>query len=469
MALTTFSLSAYAPDAAANKKYAAMVYDVKSGKTLFSRSANAARFPASLTKIMTLFIVFEELEAGRMKKSTRIRVSKRASKRPPSKLGFKPGQTLTVDSAIRALVTKSANDVASAVAEHISGTEYKFAQRMTRTARRLGMTRTTFRNASGLPDANQRTTASDMIKLAQAVQQTFPQHYRYFSLRSFKFRGRAYRNHNKLLGRVRGVDGIKTGYIRASGFNLVTSVKTGGRHIVAVVMGGRTGASRNRHMSNLIGSYLPRASKRQTAKLRYSPGSKKPLALAAPLPVAKPKHIADAAQKPSTKAANVTQSIATAQTTQSPQTAVAQLAASPGHSKRIIAEQTSDGHVLYRIVDETSADVGKLAFFPKTKDADRPSSRQETLSENSQQELTPGWQIQIAAVPSKTEAHKLLQKTRSVSKLQLASASSSSQRIERNGQVLYRARFVGFQSKTAARRACKSLKAKSIDCFTVYQ
>lgn len=272
----------FGPQAHANPKYAAMVYDVNSGKTLFSRHADAKRFPASLTKIMTLYIVFEEIEAGRLTPDTKMSVSKYAAARPPSKIGVKAGGTIRVKHAIKALVTKSANDVATVIAEHISGSEAKFARRMTRTARRLGMTSTTFRNPHGLPNAKQRTTARDMVRLGVAVQRDFPQHYGVFSTRVFKFGKRRFGNHNRLLGRVKGVDGIKTGYIRASGFNLVTSVNRDGRHLVAVVMGGRSGASRNKHMTTLVERWLPKATKGPAlllASTRVGP---------APIPSAKP-------------------------------------------------------------------------------------------------------------------------------------------------------------------------------------
>lgn len=260
IALALLSLALTAP-AHANSKYAGLVVDVISGKTLYEEYANSKRYPASLTKIMTLYIVFEEMKAGRINLDTQFTVSKYAAARPPSKIGFKPGGTIKVRDAIKSLVTKSANDVATAVAENISGSESAFAKRMTQTAKRLGMARTQFRNASGLPDPRQYTTARDMATLGIAIQRDFPQYYGIFQTRVFRYGKRSYRNHNRLLGRVEGVDGIKTGYIRASGFNLVTSVRRDGRHIVAVVMGGKTGASRNRHMTDLVGRYLPKATR----------------------------------------------------------------------------------------------------------------------------------------------------------------------------------------------------------------
>jgi len=277
-----------AQPAAANSKYAAFVYDVNSGKTLFARHADKKRFPASLTKMMTLYVLFGELEAGRLNLSSRLKVSKTAASRPPSKLGLRPGSTITVKSAILSLVTKSANDIAATIAENLSGSEANFGRRMTRTARRLGMKSTTFRNASGLPNSKQHTTARDMMRLGLALQRDFPAYYRYFNTTSFKYAGRSYRNHNRLLRRVKGVDGIKTGYTRASGFNLVTNVRTGNRHIIAVVMGGRTGKSRDAHMRQLIARHLPKAKRRRGGSALIASVSQKGLIGPAPKPLARP-------------------------------------------------------------------------------------------------------------------------------------------------------------------------------------
>jgi D-alanyl-D-alanine carboxypeptidase len=244
----------------ANEKYSGLVVDVKTGRVLYSDRADKKRFPASLTKIMTLFILFQEIEAGHLDLSSPLNVSAFASAQKPTKLGLKAGQTISVRDAMRALAVKSANDVAVVVAEAIEGSEKAFARRMTRTAHALGMKSTAFRNASGLADPRQVTTARDMAILGQAIQDSFPQHCQIFKIRTFKWGKRRYTNTNRLLGRVAGVDGIKTGYIRASGFNLVTSVRSMDRHIIAVVMGGRTAKRRDAHITDLIRRYLGKAS-----------------------------------------------------------------------------------------------------------------------------------------------------------------------------------------------------------------
>ena len=238
-------------------KYAAIVVDGNNGKVLYQAQSDATRYPASLTKMMTLYLLFEAMEQGKVSTSTQIPVSDYARSRPPTKIGFRKGGSIDVDSAIRALVTKSANDVAVAIGEYLGGTEDNFASMMTAKARAIGMRSTVFRNASGLPDPGQVTTARDMALLGMALRKRFPQYYSYFSTTSFAYNGRTIRGHNDLIGGVDGVDGIKTGYTRDSGYNVVTSVARGNRKLVAVVMGGDTARARNANMAALIDRYLP--------------------------------------------------------------------------------------------------------------------------------------------------------------------------------------------------------------------
>ncbi|MDZ7823775.1 MAG: D-alanyl-D-alanine carboxypeptidase family protein [Ahrensia sp.] len=256
-----------ASQAHAASKYAGIVIDTKTGKTLYSYEADEKRYPASLTKMMTLYMLFDAMKQGKVSKSTKIVVSKYAASMVPSKLGIKPGGSLTAEQAVYALVTKSANDVAAAVAEHLGRTETNFAVMMTQKARSIGMKSTTFKNASGLPNSLQVSTARDMARLGIALQEHFPREFKYFSTREFNYGRSRMANHNKLLGRVKGVDGIKTGYTRASGYNLVSSVNTDGRSIVGVVMGGKSGAARNAQMTQLIAQYLPKASRRGNGNL----------------------------------------------------------------------------------------------------------------------------------------------------------------------------------------------------------
>ncbi len=258
------SAQAKAPAHAASAPYAPpyseLVVDNRTGKTLYAVNPDAQRHPASITKVMTLYLLFEELDAGRLSLNSPIKISAWAQKQAPSKLGLNAGDTISVEDAIKAVVTKSANDIAVAIAENIGGTEANFADLMTKKAKSLGMMRTVYANASGLPNPRQLTTARDLVTLGKSLQQRFPKYFAYFSIRSFDYDGDTIGNHNKLLGRVDGVDGIKTGYTQASGFNLLTSVHQDDRALLAVILGGRSGPSRDRRMAELIDTYLDKAS-----------------------------------------------------------------------------------------------------------------------------------------------------------------------------------------------------------------
>ena len=247
--------------------YAAIVVDDKSGFVLHEVSADEPRHPASLTKIMTLYLLFEELEGGKLKLDTPLPVSTRAALQNPTKLGLKANQTIKVEDAIKGLVTKSANDVAVVVAEAIGGSEEEFAKLMTLKARALGMTGTTYVNASGLPAEEQITTARDQVALGRAIQHRFPDYYQYFATPRFTYKGTEMHNHNNLLRQVRGVDGIKTGFTVASGYNLVSSVRRDEKHIVAVVLGGTSNAARDARMRQLIEDHIFLASTQRTVPI----------------------------------------------------------------------------------------------------------------------------------------------------------------------------------------------------------
>src|SRR5215468_12711694 len=247
-----------------NPASASIVVDGNSGKVLEATNPDGLRHPASLTKIMTLYLLFERLESGKMKLETEMPVSQHAADQAPTKLGLKPGQSLEVEDAIKGLVTKSANDAAVVVAEAIGGSEDEFARMMTAKARTIGMSRTVYRNASGLPDDEQVTTARDQALLGRAIQERFPRYYQYFATPSFTYHGQTMRNHNQLLGQVEGIDGIKTGYTQASGFNLVASVRRNNRHIVSVVMGGTSANARDARMRSLIEEYIVAAAPQKT-------------------------------------------------------------------------------------------------------------------------------------------------------------------------------------------------------------
>lgn len=274
-------LGVSSPALAEGPRHAAMVVDGNTGKVLHDANGSEARYPASLTKLMTLYLVFEALEKGQLTLNTELEVSEAAAAVAPSKLGIAPGQTVKLNDAVKALVTKSANDMAVAIAEKIGGTERNFARLMTERARQIGMASTTFRNASGLPDSQQLTTARDMVTLAMRLKDDFPDRSRVFSLREFTYQGKTYRTHNTLMKSFAGMDGMKTGYTSASGFNLVASVRRDGKYIFGAVFGGATASSRNAHMRNILTRALDDAS---TERTRES----KPRLIASARPAARP-------------------------------------------------------------------------------------------------------------------------------------------------------------------------------------
>jgi D-alanyl-D-alanine carboxypeptidase len=234
------------------RDYSALVVEPDTGRVLYEKDANELRHPASVTKMMTLYLVFEALDRGEITLNTPFNVSRYAVLRPPSRLGLTAGDTLNVEDAILALVTRSANDAASVIAENLGGTEPAFAEMMTSKARALGMNNSVFRNASGLPDPSQVTTAWDMYRLGRALIRDFPRYYSYFSTRRFYYRGQGFDNHNHLMESYTGMDGIKTGFINSSGFNLVASAKRGGHRLIGVVFGGPSAVRRDRHMREIL-------------------------------------------------------------------------------------------------------------------------------------------------------------------------------------------------------------------------
>ena len=437
IAIVALAMTVIAAEATSSlaAQYAAIVVDAKTGKTLYSSSANSRRYPASLTKMMTLYLTFEALAKGRITKNTQVVFSANAAAEPPTKLGVRAGGSISVETAILSMVTKSANDSATAMGEFLGGTEEKFARMMTAKARALGMDGTVFRNANGLPDPGQFTTAHDMAILGIALREHFPQYYDYFSTRSFKYGNRRINGHNRLLGRIKGVDGIKTGYTRASGYNLVSSVAYGGRSIVGVVMGGTSGASRDRQMAKLIKTYMPKASTRGGGDLIARAPSSSPLTALAK--VLLPKHDAptpDSRPVPETKEAVVAVSDAST---------VVKAAAVSG-------KLTPPAPIPAPVVEAAYAEPA-------------PVDPVNTAS------LPSGWTVQVASSPRRSEAEAFLDKTTREAPKILADAAGFTVAFEKDGVTYYRARFGGFGSKTAAWNACNALKKKKIECYAVEQ
>jgi D-alanyl-D-alanine carboxypeptidase len=491
-----------------NPPYAAIVVDANSGSVLHNANADALRHPASLTKIMTLYLLFEQIEAGKLKLDSRLEVSDHASQQAPSKLGLMPGQTIMVEDAIRALVTKSANDAAVVVAEAIGGDEDSFGRMMTRKARALGMSRTVYVNASGLPDDDQLTTARDQATLGRAIQDRFPRYYRYFATPAFVYRGHAMRNHNKLLGRVEGVDGIKTGYTRSSGFNLVTSVRRGPRHVVAVVLGGTSGGARDARMRMLIEQQIASASTQRTvAKIaettevavapvkapepQVQPQAQPRLARAdampaanlatdvteSPAPAAKPQPATLAAPQPGSgepinpvkvktitvKAGNVQTAMLVPIMSPAPQAS----AAPPHFAKSTpVMEPTTPPPGARPGVLPAEAPAAPAPAAPATFELASTGSTPATTSAPRPAHPRGPWMIQLGAFPKETEAQERLREAQTLAKTFVAKAEPFTERVTKGSQELYRARFAGFD-QNSAEAACKYFKRNDIACMAI--
>ncbi|MEI9409933.1 D-alanyl-D-alanine carboxypeptidase family protein [Mesorhizobium salmacidum] len=434
-------------------KSAAIVVDAKTGKVLYSANADGRRYPASLTKMMTLYLTFEAMAKGKISRNTPVVFSAHASAEAPTKLGVKPGGSVAVETAILSIVTKSANDSATALGEMLGGNETNFARMMTAKARQLGMNGTVFRNANGLPDPGQFTTARDMATLGIALREHFPQYYGYFAQRSFLYGRQRINGHNRLLGRIKGVDGIKTGYTRASGFNLVSSVSDGNRRLVAVVMGGTSGGSRDNQMAGLINAYLPRASTRGGGDLVAKADSNPINALEK---VLLPKHDAPTPDEKPVAVAEADTSVADDAT-------VAQ-----GDSED---EDTAEAEAPKLVVPAKKVKT-VIVSAPKVATAQVVAAYAEpapAVDPVNTASVPSGWAIQVASSPKQSEAQAFLDNTTKQAPKVLADASGFTVAFDKDGVTYYRARFGGFGSKDAAWKACTALKKKKIECYAVQQ
>lgn len=502
------------------RKFAGIVVDAKSGKVLYESSADAARYPASVTKVMTLYVLFQELKAGNITLKTKFSVSKYAASAVPTKLGLKSGSTITVENAIKALVTISANDIARVIAENISGSESAFAKRMTATARALGMSSTTYRNASGLPDKGQVTTVRDQAILGIAVYEHFPEYYDYFQTKSFSYGKRTYGNHNRLLGN-NGVDGIKTGYTNASGFNLLTAARADGRHIVVAGFGFDSSGTRDAKVRELVKKYLPkgRSGSYLEAALIPQPGRKGATVMVAdtsdtpvvPMPypsfrlngggiVAVTASIqpVEAAQQPdSITVASIDGAPVPASRPEDLQVvqAVNTLAGPAAKGERpldVIGAWISDTFELgaapaplgsttpsapllppVGIGEEgepldlmTSGAVGDDSPAPAANQPEPAPLAVAVVEETTTQTLTGGWIVQIGAAPTEGGANQLI--NNASGKIDtLASFKSYVERFEKNGQVFFRARFGGFAAREDAASMCSELKKVKMSCLAM--
>jgi D-alanyl-D-alanine carboxypeptidase len=439
---------------AATPVFAWIVLDAQTGQVLGEQNADVLTYPASLTKMMTLYVTFEALNQGRVRIDQLFRVSADAASRPPSKLGLIPGETVPLRDLILGLVTRSANDAAAVIAENLAGSEANFARYMTWKARQLGMNHTWFQNASGLPDPGQRTTARDIARLSLALYYNFPREYRYFSTQEFHFRGHEINTHNRLLEWYQGADGIKTGFINASGFNVATSAVRNGRRLIGVIMGGQSARIRDLQMASLLDQGF--------ARLDYRPPATTLVASApaASAPAASPRPSSSTAIAATAPAAPTA-------------TVAAQSAPAPAPATRAVAAATP---VAALAEDDDDDDEEDDAPAPKTEAVRR-------LADNALRHLTPvskaratpavqvretangGWSIQLGAFRDQAAARRVLHQAAGVAavkgKPQQVLAPAKSERTP-----LYRARLLNF-SETGARAACAELQKRKLACTVV--
>jgi D-alanyl-D-alanine carboxypeptidase len=441
--------------AEAKPQFSALTVDARTGAILYQNDPDGLRHPASLTKMMTLYVLFQDLKSGRIKRSTQLRISARSANMAPSKLGLKPGSTISVDDAIKALVTKSANDVASAIGENLGGTESNFAARMTRVAHTIGMSRSTFYNASGLPNPGQYTTARDMATLGLRLMRDYPQYYPYFRIQAFNFRGQTIRSHNRLVGHFEGTDGIKTGYVAASGFNLVTSTRRGDKRLVGVVLGARSANARNSYMMVMLQKMFAHAKDGQTvaALAGSSKGIINPVA--------------------AVKTAKIQPKLDTTQSIDNEQLTAAAANASDGpidasgeeDTADTASTTTADGPQVLQadLAPVSNVQTGKrllpkiLPFAVKSAGDDAG-----TLTT----EVTQSWNIQLGAYPDKAAAQAKLTSIRGATVASLEGKPAFTIAIKKGSKLIYRARFGGFD-EASAKQACASIHKLGSDCVLV--
>jgi D-alanyl-D-alanine carboxypeptidase len=506
--------------------FASIVVDGNSGAVLQASNPDAIRHPASLTKVMTLYLLFERLDAGRLKLDSPLPISEHASEQDPTKLGLKPGQTITVEDAIKGIVTRSANDAAVVIAEYLGGSEKAFAKMMTQKARALGMTHTTYVNASGLPDDDQNTTARDQALLGRAIQDGFPRYYKYFSTQAFVFRGETIRGHDHLLTEVEGVDGIKTGFTRASGFNLLTSLHRDGRSLVAVVMGGPSASERDARMRGLIADHFKEASLHRTAPViadatihrnepiaftsspltstkltstsfashadpsstasvntpaarsdapikpvlvRTIPYRTVPVQTAslAPMPMLVPVPVVPPAPQPAATpqpSANLQAPIAAP--VQRP-TVVASAAPTDDLKAPAPALQAAPPAPA-QISSQVSANVEQAPLeADRAEFADAQPAKLETAIPSAPIHVHGGWLIQIGAFDDENDAKQHLSAAQIKLHAALGAKDPFTERVQKGDKALYRARFAGFDKQASAEAVCRELKRSDFQCMAL--
>ncbi len=469
LALMLSALTAFAGPARAG--YAHFVVDAATGKVLAAENADTLNHPASLTKMMTLYMVFEALRDGRLKWDQQIVMSRNGAATIPSKLGIPAGKTYTVREAVYGMAVKSANDVAEGIGDHLYGSEEKFGEAMTRKARALGMSRTTFRNGSGLPDTRQVTTARDMATLGLALMRDYPREYKVFALRSFTFRGKTIRGHNNLMYRYNGMDGIKTGFINASGFNLVSAVNDKGRRVIGVVMGGRTARARDAQMAALLDDAMPRASVRGGALVAAVGAPSLPRS-GVPMPFRRAQGEPDAFDP-------VAAQIAHAETmgrTQSGEN-LGMDAETAGHFPPVPTRPAADRPARQRsqasrtaAIEPAAPPASQVSAYaegpvPQAAIPGRPGNPPGGLPFAMAEHA--GWTVQLAAAPSQAEAISLLSRALPALDRSFSGITPYTESVQGRSGVLHRASLSGFENRAAALSACRALTAQSFSCLVV--
>lgn len=490
--------------ASSEARYASIVVDANTGEVLFARHADSPRYPASITKVMTLYLAFEAMSQGRLRQDDLITVSSKAASQSPTKLGLRAGDTIRVDDALRAIAVKSANDMAVAMAEHLGGSESRFAALMTLRAQELGMTTTRFTNASGLPDSRQVSSARDIAILSRSVMRDYPQYYSYFGQRQFTYRGSTMRNHNHLLNSMPGVDGLKTGFTNASGYNLAASAVQNGRRLIAVVMGGNTGSSRNSHVEELLRTGFTVMARRDRGEVIqvaqnqnqnlfepdpmglsrpvYAQGdedsqraperglriivtdqapkayrvigpsrAEQGLLIPAPAQLREPKIIKAADERPAKAETNDCRTVTRAVT-------------EPVKGKKARKAKPVTRMVKVRVCkSDNSEKLNKAALTDKP--VRKGPRGGELIRANEVRKVKPrgDWMVQVGAFKDRASAKTQLSKVGKTFASQFAEAEG---RVEDAVGGLFRARYVGMTA-VAAKAACSAIKAKGQSCLVV--
>lgn len=441
---------------------ATIVADGLTGKILHSLKADEPRYPASLTKVMTLYLVFEFLREGRIALTTEMAVTAKAASQPPTKLFLKEGETITVKDAIRALITKSANDAAVVIAENLAGSEEAFAKLMTARARRLGMKNTTFRNASGLPDAGQKTTSYDLLVLARSILRDFPEQAGLFKTKFFKFRNRLYKNHNALLFSYPGAEGMKTGFTNASGFNLMTTARRDGKFLIGVVIGGRSGKHRNETMRNLLNAAWKRAV--PEAKLIAARQQMLAKRQRKPAPDGGAVHVAAAKPHEASPAVKSMMFTANAQHDAGPpgQAVKRSLPASAANQAPSEPPALKLAETAPRQPVKISAAIAAPAYAGPVHTADLLSGAGKAQGGD-----FPGpYHIQVGAYDNFESAHIRLDDVSKAAADILSTRPHFIMTGKSGDRDIVRARFGGF-SRLEAERACEALRMRAIDCLVM--